>query len=149
VYKPDPDPRLDHLPRQAAIRVELRIRAELYGSDKCSTLGIAVRAYAPVLELCRQLVAAGHNPASRLEAYRLDVLCLTVRSIGEAADLEINGRGTGLKRRRAAVGAASPVAPIGPRASPSPESVAVAPARLGAPRDDGLEIPAFLLRRPA
>jgi len=53
---------------------------------------------APVLELCRALVAAGHDPASRLDAYRGDVLCLQVRSIGEAARLEINGHGTGFKR---------------------------------------------------
>jgi hypothetical protein len=78
------------------------IRAELSGSDMCSALGIAIRAYAPVLELCRQLVAAGHDPATPLHAYRLDVLCLSVRSIGEAAALEINGDGTGFRRQRAA-----------------------------------------------
>ena len=81
--------------RQAAIR------AELSGSNICSALGIAIRAYAPVLELCRQLVAAGQNPTTPLHAYRLGVLCLTIRSIGEAARLEINGDGTGFRRRRA------------------------------------------------
>jgi hypothetical protein len=43
-----------------------------------------------------------------LEAWRGDVLCLRVRSIGEAAGLEINPRGTGF-RRAAAVGTASPM----------------------------------------
>jgi hypothetical protein len=92
-------------PRQAIIR------AELSGSDMCSAVGIAARAYAPVLELCRQLLAAGQNPVTPLHAYRLDVLCLTIRSIGEAAGLEINGDGTGFRRRRAP-DAASPVAQI-------------------------------------
>jgi hypothetical protein len=80
-------------PRQAVIR------AELSGSDMCSALGIAVRAYAPVLELCRQLVADGQNPHAPLHAYRLDVLCLRARSIAEVAGLEINGDGTGFRRR--------------------------------------------------
>ena len=39
--------------------------------------------YAPVLDLCRELLAAGFNPASPLEAWRRETLCLRVRSIGE------------------------------------------------------------------
>jgi hypothetical protein len=149
LYKPDPDPRLDHLPQQDVIRAELRIRAELAGSNTCSARGITVVAYAPVLEMCRRLVAAGHhNPASRLYAYRGDVLCLAVRSIGEAARLEINSKGTGLVRRRA-VRTAPPVAPIGPVASPPPESSAAVPAGPGPARDDDdLSIPDFLRRTP-
>ena len=87
------------------------IRAELSGSARCSALGISIRAYAPVLELCRRLVAAGRHPDTPLHAYRLDVLCLMIRSIGEAAGLEINGDGTGFRRRRAP-DAAPPIAQI-------------------------------------
>jgi len=53
----------------------------------------------PVLVLCRKLVEAGHDPAAPLEACRGDVLCLRVRSIGEAAQLEIGGNGVGFIRR--------------------------------------------------
>jgi hypothetical protein len=78
-----------------------RIRAELVGSDSCSALGIPVKADTPVLALCRKLVEAGHNPATPLEAYRSHALCLRVRSIGEAAALEVNSKGTGFKPARA------------------------------------------------
>ena len=61
------------------------IRAELIGSDRCEAEGIIARGYAPVLDLCRKLVAAGYNPASPLEAWRGETLCLRVRSIGEGA----------------------------------------------------------------
>lgn len=74
------------------------IRAELLGSSGCRAEGLSVRGSSPVLALCRQLVAAGYDPASRLEAYRGDVLCLMVRSIGEAAGLEVSGAGTGFIR---------------------------------------------------
>ena len=79
------------------------IRAELTGSNLCSALVLTTRAPAPVLALCRQLVAAGHDPALPLEAYRGVTLCLRVRSIGEAARLEINGEGTGFRRRASRV----------------------------------------------
>jgi hypothetical protein len=61
----------------------------------------------PVLRLCRLLFAAGHDPATPLEAWRGDVLCLRIRSIGEAAGLEINPKGNGFIRYRA--GRAGPV----------------------------------------
>jgi hypothetical protein len=80
--------------RQAALR------AEITGSDECGALGITVTGSTPVLALCRLLVGAGHDPATPLEAWRGDVLCLRVRSIGEAAGLEINGHGSGFKRLR-------------------------------------------------
>jgi hypothetical protein len=81
------------------------IRADLIGSDTCIALGLAINSSSPVLALCRALVESGHDPAIALEAYRGDVLCLRVRSIGEGAELEINGKGSGFKRR-AAVGIA-------------------------------------------
>ena len=94
--------------RMAAGATMPPIRAELIGSDTCIALGITVTAYTPVLELCRRLIAAGHDPTTRLEAYRGPTLCLIVRSIGEAAALEPNGEGTGF-RRRCRPDAASPM----------------------------------------
>ena len=52
--------------------------------------------HAPVLALCRALVTAGQDPNRPLHAYRGDVLCLCVHSIGEGARLAIeDGRGSG------------------------------------------------------
>jgi sRNA-binding protein len=85
------------------------IAAELFGSDTASAAGISVTGYTPVLELCRRLVAAGHDPATPLHAYRGLTLCLKIRSIGEAVTLEINARGDGFRPRRAA-DAGSPMA---------------------------------------
>jgi hypothetical protein len=75
------------------------IRAELIGADHCSALGITATGYAPVLALCRLLIEAGHDPATPLEAWRGDTLCLRVRAIGEAAQLEPSPRGIGFVRR--------------------------------------------------
>ena len=65
------------------------IRADLIGSNACSALGIIAHSHAPVLALCRRLIAAGHDPKKPLEAYRGNTLCLRVRSIGEAAQLTV------------------------------------------------------------
>lgn len=75
------------------------IRAELKGSEEASACGLVVRGGSPVIALCRQLVAAGHDPAIPLEAYRGDTLCLKVRSIREAAELEIAAHGVGFRKR--------------------------------------------------
>jgi hypothetical protein len=75
------------------------IRAELVGSDSCTALGITVTAAAPVLALCRKLIAAGHDPGFRLDVFRGETLCLIVRSIGEAAGLEISHHGVGFLAR--------------------------------------------------
>jgi hypothetical protein len=48
-----------------------------------------------VLRLCRELVQAGFEPSSPLEAYRGDLLCLRARSIGEAAKMEVTTSDTG------------------------------------------------------
>jgi hypothetical protein len=77
------------------------IRAELVGSDQRSALGIIIKSSAPALELCRRLVAAGHDPDQRLDVYRGNVLALRIRSIGEAAGLETNTKGTGFVGHRA------------------------------------------------
>ena len=78
------------------------IRATLIGSNRCEAEGLSARGYAPVLELCRELVAAGFNPACSLEAWRGGTLCLRVRSIGEGARLTVadDGHGTPRLRRR-------------------------------------------------
>jgi hypothetical protein len=65
------------------------ISAELFGDDRAVALGIQAQSSAPVLALCRALVAAGHDPASPLHAYRAETLALQVRSIGEGAALDI------------------------------------------------------------
>ena len=61
------------------------IRAELSGNNSCTALGITVRAKAPVLALCRKLIAAGHDPGRPLHAYRGETLALTVTAIGYGA----------------------------------------------------------------
>jgi hypothetical protein len=95
------------------------VRAEIVGSDYCSALGIEARTSAPVLALCRELLAAGLDPDAAVEAYRAGTLALRVRSIGEGALLTVeeNRFGTPVLRRwrdrDAGVGAASPVRQTG------------------------------------
>jgi hypothetical protein len=86
-----------------------KIRAELAFSDTCTAAGITARGHAPALALCRQLLDAGHDPATRLQCWRGSTLCLTVRSIGEGARLEISDDPPRFKRRREPV-AAPPIA---------------------------------------
>jgi hypothetical protein len=84
------------------------IRADLSDADTCSTAWIQIRDTAPVLALCRSLIAAGMDPDQALEVYRGATLALKVRSIGEAAGLEVNSKGTGFIPVRA-VRRASPM----------------------------------------
>lgn len=70
------------------------VRAEIINSGECSAEGHSARGHSPVLQLCRLLVAAGHDPARPLHAFRGNMLCLVIRSIGEAAGLEINAHGS-------------------------------------------------------
>jgi hypothetical protein len=65
------------------------LRAEIIGDDIAMAAGITARGHAPILRLCRLLVAAEFNPATSLEAYRGATLCLRVRSLGEAAGLTV------------------------------------------------------------
>jgi hypothetical protein len=89
------------------------ITATLTGSDTATALGLTAQSSSPVIVLCRQLLAAGHDPALPLHAYRGGTLAVLVRSIGEAARLEINAYGTGFRPRRGA-DAAPPIAPKAP-----------------------------------
>jgi hypothetical protein len=72
-----------------SLGAQIPIHATLIGSNCCEALGITARGYAPVLELCRALVKAGHDPRRPLHAYRGDVLAHKVRSIGEGARLTV------------------------------------------------------------
>jgi hypothetical protein len=95
------------------------IRATLFGSKGCEAEGIVTCGYAPVLKLCRKLVAAGFDPTSPLEAWRGETLCLRVRSIGEGARLAVRDDRHGTPRLRYRLegpqgyAAASPVEQIG------------------------------------
>ncbi len=84
------------------------IRTELIGRHTCVAAGVTARSSAPVLALCRQLLAAGLNPDQPMEVFRTGTLALHIRSIGEAAGLEINSEGTGFRPARRP-DAASPV----------------------------------------
>ena len=91
------------------------VLADLTGSNRCSALGIVARAYSPVLSLCRDLVAAGHDPTRSMQVYRGATLCLTVRAIGEGAGLAVEDGSGGtptfvlFRDRARGTGAASPV----------------------------------------
>ena len=86
--------------RQLPPRVGIGLRAELEGSNRATALGISVRGHVPVLDLCRKLVEAGHNPALPLEAWRGDTLALRIRFIGEAAQLTVKDNNVGRPRFR-------------------------------------------------
>jgi hypothetical protein len=73
------------------------IQAELAFDDTATAQGIVARGSSPALLLARKLIEAGYPPGARLEAYRGSTLCLTVRSIGEAATLQTGGDGVGFR----------------------------------------------------
>ena len=77
----------DLLPGTGAAQAS--IYATLIELDVCVAEGIIACGYAPILLLCRELVAAGFNPASPLEAWRGETLCIRVRSIGGGARLSV------------------------------------------------------------
>jgi hypothetical protein len=110
------------------------IRAEITDKDHshfCTAEGRTVKASAPVLAMCRELIEAGFDPSRPLEAYRGDILCLRVSSIGHGAKLTVEESPNGpvLRRwrpRERPVGA-SPVHSDAPPLSPWKE----APLRKG------------------
>jgi hypothetical protein len=71
--------------------------AELVGDDscRCQEIDAAVTANAPVLAMCRQLLATGVDPDTPLRVYRQGVLALKVRSIREGARLTVKTAGNG------------------------------------------------------
>ena len=83
------------------------IRAKLIGSDACNALGIVAHGNTLVLASCRKLIDTGIDPATTLQAYRGDMLCLVVHSIGEAAGLRVNPHGTGFVKADCACPTAS------------------------------------------
>jgi hypothetical protein len=76
------------------------IIAAIIGSDTAVALGITVRSSSPLLCLCRALLAAGADPNRPLHAFRGDVLTLTIRTLADGAQLEVNQHGTGFSARR-------------------------------------------------
>jgi hypothetical protein len=84
--------------------------ARLSGSNTCTAAGITANSPTPVLALCRQLLAAGLDPDQAMDVYRGATLALRVRSLREAAGLEVNGHGNGFVVR-AIGGPAPPIAP--------------------------------------
>ena len=62
------------------------IRAEISKSNQCDAEGYTVKTSAPVLAMCRELIEAGCDPATPLHAFRDNVLCLAVSSIGWGAE---------------------------------------------------------------
>ena len=76
------------------------IRAELTGSDTCTAAGLTVHARAPVLTMCREMLAAGLDPDSALDVYRNGLLALRIRAIGEAAKLTVEDGRDGVPRFR-------------------------------------------------
>src|SRR6476619_1028281 len=85
------------------------VRAEIINSGECSAEGYTALGGSPVFALCRKLIEAGFDPERPLFAYRGVTMALRIRSIGEAATLEINGHGSGFKQCPARRGPASPM----------------------------------------
>jgi hypothetical protein len=65
------------------------IRAELIGGNTCTAAGLLVRGSSPVLALCRDLIAAGHDSAAPFDAWRGDVLAVRVASLAAGAQLTV------------------------------------------------------------
>jgi hypothetical protein len=84
-------------PELAAKRPQRAISATLCGDNRCECeeFGTRVTANAPVLALCRQLLAQGVDPDRAVAVYRCGVLALKVRSIREAARLTVKIAGNG------------------------------------------------------
>ena len=93
----------------------LAVSAELIGSNTASAACITARGSSPVLQLCRMLIAAGIDPSRPLHAYRGNMRCLIVRSIGEGAKLTVDESRTAFARWKAFPHAAvsSGIAPSG------------------------------------
>jgi len=71
------------------------LRAELIGSTVCRSGEHTITGHAPVLILCRELIAAGCDPDRALEVYRGATLALHIKSIGSGARLTVAERPNG------------------------------------------------------
>jgi hypothetical protein len=80
------------------------IPAQLFNSNTAIALGIRAVSPSPVLLLCRKLLKAGHDPGAPMDCYRGDLLCIRIRSIGEAAKIEVSPGGSGFVRQPARTG---------------------------------------------
>jgi hypothetical protein len=69
---------------------KISLRAELSGSTICSAAGQVAIGHTPILALCRELIDAGHDRSTPLEAWRGPTLCLRIGSIGEGARLTVD-----------------------------------------------------------
>jgi len=86
--------------RTIPLTVRDRLRADGLlglGDDccRCQEIDAAVTANAPVLAMCRQLLATGVDPDRPLRVYRRGALALKVRSIREGARLTVKIAGNG------------------------------------------------------
>jgi hypothetical protein len=93
----------------------------LTGSDRCEADGLTVKHNAPVLAMCRALMGAGYDPVRPLEAYRGEMLCLRISSIGHGAKFTVkdNRCGTPALRRYEASPSVSTAPPMRPNTSPA------------------------------
>ncbi len=82
-----------HIPHAAKPAYFGGALADIIGSDQCQAEGFTARGSSPVLAICRKLIEAGFDPDLPIRADRGDVLCLTIRSIGEAAQLIVKSAG--------------------------------------------------------
>jgi hypothetical protein len=73
----------------AYTRAELIVVVDIDGKSRVTACALGITADT-VLDLCRDLVAAGHGPDLPLVAYWGDVPALLVRSIGEGATLYVD-----------------------------------------------------------
>jgi hypothetical protein len=88
---------------------------QIINSDRCEVYGLVVKHNAPVLAMCRRLIEVGYDPDRPLEAYRREVLCLRISSIGYGAKFTVKEKqGTPILRRLyeapTGVSTASPIA---------------------------------------
>jgi hypothetical protein len=108
------------------------IVATLTGSDTASALGLSIQSASPILSLCRALIRAGHNPTTRLEAYRGSMLAVRVHSLAAGAALTVDDRRTAFARWKPFSPTFS-LAEVSPRIAPSaPALPAVAAPRRAA-----------------
>jgi hypothetical protein len=65
------------------------VEAQLADHNRASFGTVEVLARCPSLALARKLVKDGHDPDQPYRLFRGDMLCLTYRSLGEAAGLTV------------------------------------------------------------